>query len=111
MIMWQKAKRCVDADTAAAISAAARRHGAQAVGVFVDEPAHEIAARCKQAQLDFAQLHGESARAALNELPPDLKVIYVMHATLEGHVQTELPSTQPVSDGQEARRVSTLKPV
>ena len=108
MIMWPKAKRSVTVDTAAAISAVARSHGAQAVGVFVDETADEIAQRCAAAKLDFAQLHGEAARAALHQLPPSLKIIYVMHATPEGQVQTELPSTQHVDGGQKSRKVRPL---
>lgn len=45
MIMWQKAKRAVSADTARAIAAVARGAGAKAVGVFVDEDAATISAR------------------------------------------------------------------
>lgn len=45
MIMWQKAKRAVSDDTAAAIAGVARAHGAQAVGVFVDEDARTIVDR------------------------------------------------------------------
>jgi phosphoribosylanthranilate isomerase len=42
MIMWQKAKRAVSTDTARSIAEVASAHGAQAVGVFVDEDASVI---------------------------------------------------------------------
>jgi hypothetical protein len=46
LIMWQKTRRGVPLDKAAAIAAAAKAGGAQAVGVFVDESAAEIKSRC-----------------------------------------------------------------
>jgi phosphoribosylanthranilate isomerase len=73
MIMWPQAKRAVSDETAAAIAAAARRHGAQAVGVFVDEDAATIARRCGAAGVGVAQLHGDGARAALDGVPPELE--------------------------------------
>jgi phosphoribosylanthranilate isomerase len=48
--------------------------------------------RSKIAGLDYVQLHGDGAREALSELPGDLKIIYVMHATPDGVVQTLPPS-------------------
>lgn len=45
MIMWPKAKRFVSIETARKIVAVAKDHGAQPVGVFVDEDAATIAAR------------------------------------------------------------------
>lgn len=45
MILWPRAKRSVGGAVAAGIAAAARRHGAEPVGVFVDEDAATIA-RC-----------------------------------------------------------------
>jgi phosphoribosylanthranilate isomerase len=64
MIMWPKAKRSISIETAANIAAAARAHGAQPIGVFVDEDAETIASKCKQAGIDIAQLHGDNARWA-----------------------------------------------
>jgi phosphoribosylanthranilate isomerase len=74
MIMWPKAKRSVADTTAAAIASAARAAGAQPVGVFVDEDAGAIEARCRAADVGIAQLHGDGARAALAHLTTDLKV-------------------------------------
>lgn len=72
--MWPKAKRAVSDQTAAAIAAAAKQHGAQPVGVFVDEDAATITRRCKAAGIPLAQLHGDGSRAALNDIPSDLQV-------------------------------------
>lgn len=95
--MWPKAKRSVSDATAAAIAAAAREHGAQPVGVFVDEDAATIARRCRAAGIGIAQLHGDPARAALLQgLPQDLQVVYVVHATPEGQIVTPLPQQQPL---------------
>ena len=74
MIMWQKAKRAVDAKTAAAIAAVARDGGAAPVGVFVDETYDEIVERCELAGISTAQLHGDGARATLQLLPSALEV-------------------------------------
>jgi phosphoribosylanthranilate isomerase len=74
MIMWPKAKRSVSDATAADIAAAAKQHGAQPVGVFVDEDAATIARRCEAAGLGIAQLHGDNSRAALADIPDGLQV-------------------------------------
>ena len=60
--MWPKAKRSISIETASGIAAAARAHGAQPIGVFVDEDAATIASRCGAAGIDIAQLHGDDAR-------------------------------------------------
>jgi phosphoribosylanthranilate isomerase len=43
MILWPKAKRSIPAAVARQLAAAARAHGAEPVGVFVDEDAATIA--------------------------------------------------------------------
>jgi hypothetical protein len=73
MILWSKGRRAVSDATAVAIAAAARRHGAEPIGVFVDEDAPTIAKRCAAAGVRIAQLHGDGARAALPGLPLDLQ--------------------------------------
>lgn len=98
MIFWPRAKRSVDGTVAAGIAAAARRHGAEPVGVFVDEDAATIERVCARAGVRIAQLHGDGARAALPSLPDGLAVVYVLHADKAGNVQTPLPpagSRQP----------------
>lgn len=85
---------------------AARSGGARPVGVFVDEDAATIARRCDAAGLAFAQLHGDGARAALFDLPLALPVVYVLHATPKGAVQTPTPSQLAQTLGREPRKVS-----
>jgi phosphoribosylanthranilate isomerase len=109
MIMWPKAKRSVSVATAAAICECAKRHGAEAVGVFVDESADTISKHCSLAGLQFAQLHGDRAREALHELPEGLRVIYVMHASPQGEVQTAVPSEMPRQGGAALKVVRAIR--
>lgn len=111
MIMWPKAPRSVSDASAAAICECASRHGAQTVGVFVDESADTIAERCSRAGLQFAQLHGDRAREALHELPDGLRVIYVMHASPKGQVQTAMPSEMPRPGGAARKVVRATGPL
>ena len=99
MIMWPRAKRSVPADVAAAICAHAHGRGARVVGVFVDEDADAIAQCARQAGLDLVQLHGNGARSSLHSLPEELPAIYVLQATPEGAIQTQLPSEGPSANG------------
>ncbi|GFR43712.1 hypothetical protein Agub_g4822 [Astrephomene gubernaculifera] len=92
MIMWPKAKRAVSAETARSIAAAARAAGARAVGVFVDEDAATISARCREAHITVAQLHGDGARSALPDLDPSLEVVYVLQCAPDGTPRTPPPS-------------------
>lgn len=104
MIMWPKAKRAVAPAVAQAIAAVAKLHGAQAVGVFVDEDAPTIERRCQQAGIGVAQLHGQAARKAVAKLPEWLHVIYVMHADSTGAIQTPAPAELAASLGQKLSR-------
>ena len=74
MIMWPKAKRSVSDETAAEIARVAKEHGAQPVGVFVDEDAVTIQQRCQAAGISIAQLHGDPCRACLSQVDASLKV-------------------------------------
>eukprot|EP00195_Chlamydomonas_chlamydogama_P017078 CAMPEP_0202896520 /NCGR_PEP_ID=MMETSP1392-20130828/5513_1 /ASSEMBLY_ACC=CAM_ASM_000868 /TAXON_ID=225041 /ORGANISM="Chlamydomonas chlamydogama, Strain SAG 11-48b" /LENGTH=250 /DNA_ID=CAMNT_0049581911 /DNA_START=25 /DNA_END=777 /DNA_ORIENTATION=- len=91
MIMWPKAKRGVSDEVATKIASAAKALSAQPVGVFVDEDAETIARRCRTCGISIAQLHGDGARSSLPGLPEDLQVIWVMHSTPEGELQTPTP--------------------
>lgn len=91
MIMWPKAKRSISTQVAQGISAAARRHAAAPVAVFVDEDAATIERVCRESDIGIAQLHGDGARAALPDLPAHLQVVYVMHADKGGELHTPLP--------------------
>lgn len=127
MLLWQGAKRAVSISTAAQIAAEAVQRGAQPVAVFVDEDADTIVRVCSETGISTAQLHGDGARAALSDIPPELQVdaaamvrphcctsspqttcqrhthtpiahlacpqvIYVLHATTDGVIQTALPT-------------------
>ena len=66
--------------------------GVQPVGVFVDEPAKEIARRCAEAGIQTAQLHGKAARRAVTQLHEDLHLIYVMNCQPDGRCVTPVPA-------------------
>ena len=104
MILWPKARRSIGAQTARQIAAAARRHGADPVAVFVDEDAATITRMCDVADVDIAQLHGDAARASLLDLPPHLRSVYVMHADGGGVIQTMLPHQLANMAGRELSR-------
>jgi N-(5'phosphoribosyl)anthranilate (PRA) isomerase len=74
MLLWQGAKRAVSVRTAAEIAAEAVQHGVQPVAVFVDEDADTIVRVCSETGISTAQLHGDGARAALSDIPPELQV-------------------------------------
>jgi phosphoribosylanthranilate isomerase len=105
MILWPKAKRSIETSTAAAICLYAQQHGAQAVGVFVDEDAATMCHKAAESGLDYVQLHGDAARSSLHDISEDLGVIYVMHAAPNGTVQTALPSQIASANGQPRRQV------
>lgn len=55
--------------------------------------------------LPSLQLHGDKARKALFDLPPDIKVIYVVHAQPDGEVVTPWPNELAQQLGREPRAV------
>lgn len=105
MILWPKAKRSIPPSVAREIAAAARRHGAAPVAVFVDEDAGTIVRTCEESDIGIAQLHGDGARSSLLDLPSDLQVVYVMHADKAGHVQTSFPIDIAKSAGRPLDRL------
>jgi phosphoribosylanthranilate isomerase len=66
--LWPKSKRYAD-DTAARAVVAAIPANVLKVGVFVNAPAAEVAARVGALGLDLAQLHGDETPAAFAALP------------------------------------------
>jgi phosphoribosylanthranilate isomerase len=91
MILWPKAGRSVSLDTAKEIAIVSRRHGAEPVGVFVDETSDKITHICDAVGITYAQLHGDGARGSFDSLPEHLRVIYVVHADGSGTIQTPIP--------------------
>lgn len=64
--------------------------------------------RCQAAGIPVAQLHGDGARAGLEQLQQSgLQLIYVMHATPDGRLVTPLPPANSVDwllvDGLQVR--------
>ncbi|KAH9327321.1 hypothetical protein KI387_007499 [Taxus chinensis] len=94
MILWPKSKRSVPLHVAKEISKAAREHGAEPVGVFVDEDADEIELACDATNIAFVQLHGNGARNALSSLVQHRNIIYVLHADKSGKLLTKAPKEE-----------------
>lgn len=90
-LLWPKGKRAVSIGTAQQIVAVAKDHGIESAALFVDENAASIEAMCMEVGATYAQLHGDKAREALADLPSTRQVIYAMHATPEGELQTAAP--------------------
>lgn len=86
MILWPHAKRSISVEQAREISSLVTKQGAAAVAVFVNENAQEITRVCDQAGIHIAQLHGDGSRAAIVDLPKDLKTVYVMNVDESGNV-------------------------
>lgn len=91
MIMSEGYKRSVDAVQASAIVSAARESGAEPVGIFTRETAQEIVAACDDVGLATVQLHGDTPRKNLKDLPTSLAVFYVVHSE-GGALTTPLPA-------------------
>lgn len=103
-LLWPKGKRAVSIGTAKQIVAIAREHGIESAALFVDEDAASIAAMCMEVGATYAQLHGDNAREALPDLPSTQQVIYAMHATPEGELQTATPQQLQRSLGRSEPR-------
>ena len=56
MIMWPKSKRSVSLSTAKEISEVARKHGAEPVGVFVDDDADTILKAAAASNIEYVQV-------------------------------------------------------
>ena len=59
-VFWPNSPRCVSTETAKAAATAAPPHILK-VGVFVDQPADEVARKMDEVGLDAAQLHGHES--------------------------------------------------
>ena len=57
MIIWPKSKRSVSLSTAKEISETARKHGAEPVGVFVDDDADTILRAVAETNIEYVQVN------------------------------------------------------
>lgn len=78
IIFAKNSKRKVSILQAKAISQAARRGGAEPVGVFVDELLEEIVSACEESDINIVQLHGRGAQASLPQLLLTFTIIYAL---------------------------------
>lgn len=88
-VFWPKSPRAVTADQVAAWTVGVPE-GMLKVGVFVNQPVHEVQQVAATAGLDIVQLHGEEDSAYMNELAlPVWKA-----GRLETYAAGKLPSSQ-----------------
>lgn len=90
MIIWPNSRRSVSLSVAKEISKVAREHGAQPVGVFVDDDVNTILKASDASDLEFVQLHGNGSRAGLVALQQWNQIIYVLHADESGKLLNQI---------------------
>lgn len=89
IIFAPKSRRVVSLKAAKAIIQAARKAGAEPVGVFKDQSAKDIAAICETLDLKIAQLHGEISCREQAQLPLHLTRFYGMRVDPKGNTLKE----------------------
>ncbi|KAK2078051.1 hypothetical protein QBZ16_003919 [Prototheca wickerhamii] len=95
MIMFPRAKRALTVEQAKRVAEAARAHGAEPVGVFVDEDAETIVRTAREADLKIVQLHGPASQASLASIPADVGVVFVVTITPDGSLSAPIPDPLP----------------
>lgn len=90
MILWPKSKRSVSLSTAKEISEVARMHGAEPVGVFVDDDADTILKAAAASNIEYVQLHGNGSRSTFSQLVKENRIIYVLHSDKDGKLLNDI---------------------
>ncbi len=86
LIFHPTSTRYVELSQAKEISTATHEAGGQVVGVFVNHCSEQIIEICERSDIDIAQLHGDTARQASQQLPSTLQRIYVRHIDSAGNI-------------------------
>ncbi len=79
--------RNIDKEKAKEIVSAIKKYETEAVGVFVEQDAEEIAEICQYAGINIAQLHGDSARNAASALPDSIRKIFAINVNYDGTIE------------------------
>ena len=95
IIFADRSTRKVSLPVAKSIADVSKNMGAEPVGVFVDQTAHQIASICEQTGINTVQLHGAISQQALPVLLSNYSIIYAISVEKNGVVsQTQ---TLPIS--------------
>ncbi|QDZ21654.1 phosphoribosylanthranilate isomerase [Chloropicon primus] len=84
-------KRSIGLEEAREIVSRVKEGGAEPVGIFTRETAEEMVRACDEIGLETVQLHGDTPRESLKDLPARLSVFYVVHSE-GGRLITPLPA-------------------
>ena len=89
LVFHFSSKRNVDKEKAREIVSAMKQKKTEAIGVFVEQNAEEIAEICRYTGINIAQLNGDNARNATSALPDNIRKIFVVNVGYDG-VMTEV---------------------
>ncbi len=97
-------RRRVSVPLAKRIATAAKHGGAEPVGVFVEEPADQIAAICELAGIKWIQLHGSRPTEDLDLLIGTYLIIQAISVEKDGSVSQHIPplAVTPLYDNLKA---------
>lgn len=90
IVFANSSPRKVTTTQAKLIAAAAKLGGAEPVAIFAEQSALDIQVICAETQINTIQLHGDSARQALVELPCKLKKLFMVPITPEGNIAIDM---------------------
>ncbi len=78
LLFSKVSSRNIELDLAKEITRAVRDVNSDVVGVFVDESLEQIKYIVNELQLKIIQLHGDKVRQLVDQLAPNLQIIYVL---------------------------------
>ncbi len=86
IVLAPSSSRCVSVGMAVDIARQARAGGAEPVAVFANADAAAIQRICTQADIQYVQLHGDTARQQAHLLPAELQRIYACRVSANGDI-------------------------